>query len=97
MTDPRRQCERAVRIAASEERAAHRALLEGMRPGDLDWDPSEDEAYGERPPGSRGAPRAAAGRAPPPAPPPARGSRGRAGPPRAGPLRTFAERRSRDS
>jgi hypothetical protein len=48
MTDLRRQCERAVRIAASEERAAHKALLEGMRPGDPDWDPSEDPAYRAR-------------------------------------------------
>ena len=48
MFDPRRQCERAVRIAANDERAAHRALLDGMRPGDLDWDPSEDQAYRTR-------------------------------------------------
>jgi hypothetical protein len=37
-----------VRVAANDERAAHKALLDGMRPGDLDWDPSEDEAYLER-------------------------------------------------
>jgi hypothetical protein len=48
MFDPRRQCERAVRIAANDERAAHKALLDGMRPGDLDWDPSEDRAYRAR-------------------------------------------------
>jgi hypothetical protein len=48
MSDPRRQCERAVRVAANDERAAHKALLDGMRPGDLDWDPSEDEAYLKR-------------------------------------------------
>jgi hypothetical protein len=48
MNDLRRQCERAVRIAANEERAAHKALLEGMRPGDPNWDPSEDESYRAR-------------------------------------------------
>ena len=48
MSDPRRQCERAVRIAANEERVAHKALLAGMRPGDDQWDPSEDEAYRAR-------------------------------------------------
>jgi hypothetical protein len=94
MTDPRRQCERAVRIAASEERAAHRALLEGMRPGDLYWDPSEDEAYCERLARWRAASqelvdaldRLHAALHP-----------GRTELPQAGPLRTFAERRSRDS
>jgi hypothetical protein len=48
MSDPRRQCERAVRVAANDERTAHKALLDGMRPGDLDWDPSEDQAYRAR-------------------------------------------------
>jgi uncharacterized protein YukE len=48
MTDLRRQCERAVRIAASEERVAHKSLLEGMRPGDVHWNPSEDHAYRAR-------------------------------------------------
>jgi uncharacterized protein YukE len=94
MTDPRRQCERAVRIAASEERAAHRALLEGMRPGDPSWDPSEDEAYHGRLARWRAASQAlvdaldhlhAALR-------PKRTEL-----PQAGPLWTFAERRSRDS
>lgn len=94
MTDPRRQCERAVRIAASEERAAHSALLEGMRPGDLSWDPSEDEAYRERLDRWRAASqelvdaldRLHAALHPE-----------RTELPQAGPLRTFAERRSRDS
>jgi uncharacterized protein YukE len=48
MDDLRKQYERAVRIAANEERAAHKELLEGMRPGDPDWDPSDDEAYRTR-------------------------------------------------
>lgn len=48
MTDFRTRCEQAVRIAASEEREAHRDLLERMRPGDRHWDPSEDEAYRAR-------------------------------------------------
>ena len=48
MTDLRRQYERAVRIAANDERAAHKALLGSMRPGDVHWDPSEDEAYRAR-------------------------------------------------
>jgi hypothetical protein len=94
MTDPRRQCERAVRIAASEERAAHRALLEGMRPGDLCWDPSEDEAYRDRLTRWRAASqvlvealdRLHAALRPE-----------RTELPQAGPLRSFAEQRSRDS
>jgi hypothetical protein len=94
MTDPRRQCERAVRIAASEERTAHRALLEGMRPGELYWDRSEDPAYRERLDRWRAASQAlvdtldrlhAALR-------PERTEL-----PQAGPLRTLAEDRSRDS
>lgn len=48
MTDLRRKYEQAVRIAANDERAAHKALLDGMRPGDVHWDPSEDEAYRAR-------------------------------------------------
>jgi hypothetical protein len=83
-----------VRIAASEERAAHRALLEGMRPGDLYWDPSEDSAYRERLDRWRAASqvlvealdRLHAALRPE-----------RAELPQAGPLRTFAEERSGDS
>lgn len=94
MTDPRRQYELSVRIAASEERAAHRALLERMRPGDLYWDPSEDEAYRERLACWRAASqelvdaldRLHAALHP-----------GRTELPQAGPLRTFAQRRSRES
>lgn len=94
MTEHRRQYERAVRIAASEERAAHRALLESMRPGDLYWDPSEDEAYGERLARWRAASQAlvdALDRLHAALHPE------RAELPQAGPLRTFAERRRRDS
>jgi uncharacterized protein YukE len=83
-----------VRIAASDERAAHRALLEGMRPGDLSWDPSEDAAYRERLDRWRAASQAlvdaldrlhAALR-------PERTEL-----PQAGPLRSFADQRRRDS
>ena len=34
--------------AAREERAAHAALQEGIRPGDPDWTESNEEAYQAR-------------------------------------------------
>ena len=34
--------------AAREERAAHAALQEGMKPGDADWTESNEEAYQAR-------------------------------------------------
>ena len=47
MTDLR-ECERHVMAAAREERAAHAALQEGIRPGDPDWTESNEEAYQAR-------------------------------------------------
>ena len=47
MTDLR-DCEQDVMAAAREERAAHAALQEGIRPGDPDWTESSDEAYQAR-------------------------------------------------
>ena len=47
MTDLR-ECERDVMAAAREERAAHAALQEGIRPGDPDWTESNEEAYQAR-------------------------------------------------
>jgi hypothetical protein len=40
-----RDCEQAVMAAAREERAAHAALQEGIKPGDPDWTESNDETY----------------------------------------------------
>ena len=44
MTDLR-DCEQAVVAAAREERAAHAALQESIKPGDPDWTESNEEAY----------------------------------------------------
>lgn len=88
MSDPPREHERAVRVAANEERAAHKALLDGMRPGDLHWDPSDDMAYRARLARWRAASQAlvdALDRLH------AALHRERAEPPHAGPLRSFAE------
>ena len=43
-----RDCEQAVMAAAREERAAHAALQEGIKPGDPDWTESNKEAYQAR-------------------------------------------------
>ena len=43
-----RDCERAVMAAAREERAAHAALREGIKPGDPDWTESNEDAYQAR-------------------------------------------------
>ena len=40
-----RDCEQAVLAAAREERAAHAALREGIKPGDADWTESNEDAY----------------------------------------------------
>jgi uncharacterized protein YukE len=40
-----RDCEQAVMAAAQEERAAHAALQEAIKPGDPDWTESSEEAY----------------------------------------------------
>ena len=48
MTTDLRDCEQAVMAAAREERAAHAALQEGIRPGDPDWTESNEEAYQAR-------------------------------------------------
>ena len=47
MTDLR-DCEQAVMAAAREERAAHAALQEGIKPGDPDWTESNKEAFQAR-------------------------------------------------
>jgi len=47
MTDLR-DCEQAVMAAAREERAAHAALREGIKPGDPDWTESNEETYQAR-------------------------------------------------
>ena len=44
MTDLR-DCEQAVKAAAQEERAAHAALQESIKPGDPDWTETNEEAY----------------------------------------------------
>ena len=41
-------CEQAVLAAAREERAAHAALQEGIKPGDPDWTESNEDAYQAR-------------------------------------------------
>jgi hypothetical protein len=41
-------CEQAVMAAAREERAAHAALQEGIKPGDPDWTESNEETYQAR-------------------------------------------------
>jgi hypothetical protein len=41
-------CEQAVMAAAREERVAHAALEEGVKPGDPHWTESNDEAYQAR-------------------------------------------------
>jgi uncharacterized protein YukE len=41
-------CEQAVMAAAREERAAHAALQEGIKPSDPDWTESNAEAYEAR-------------------------------------------------
>jgi uncharacterized protein YukE len=43
-----RDCEQAVMAAAREERAAHAALQESIKPGDPDWTESNEEAYQAR-------------------------------------------------
>jgi uncharacterized protein YukE len=43
-----RDCEQAVLAAAREERAAHAALQEGIKPGDPDWTESNVDAYQAR-------------------------------------------------
>jgi uncharacterized protein YukE len=43
-----RDCEQAVMAAARDERAAHAALHEGIKPGDPDWTESNKEAYQAR-------------------------------------------------
>ena len=43
-----RDCEQAVLAAAREERAAHAALREGIKPGDPDWTENNEEAYQAR-------------------------------------------------
>ena len=41
-------CEQTVLAAAREERAAHAALQEGIKPGDPDWTESNEDAYQAR-------------------------------------------------
>jgi hypothetical protein len=48
LNDLRQDLEHAARVAAREERAAHRALMHGPRPGAAEWEPSEDAAYRDR-------------------------------------------------
>jgi hypothetical protein len=44
----RRDCEQAVMAAARDERAAHAALQEGIKPGDPDWTESNEAPYQAR-------------------------------------------------
>ena len=41
-------CEQAVITAAREERAAHEALQEGLKPSDPGWTESDEEEYEAR-------------------------------------------------